>query len=118
MRCGASSDCRERASKQHKTNNETGGHMEAEPVHKVGGPDETAAHGATQLVYVLQSVGMIFGITWIAAVVVNYVKLDQARGTWLESHFRWQMRTFWFGLLWHALGVLTVWIFIGFAILT
>ena len=89
-----------------------------EPVEKVGGPDETAAHGATQLVYVLQAVGMIFGITWIAAVIVNYVKLDQARGTWLESHFRWQMRSFWFGLLWHVIGVMTVWIFVGFAILT
>ena len=32
--------------------------------------------------------------------ILNYVKRGEARGTWLESHFRWQIRTFWFGLLW------------------
>jgi uncharacterized membrane protein len=36
----------------------------------------------------------------IIAVILNYVKRGQVRGTWLESHFRWQIRTFWFGLLW------------------
>jgi uncharacterized membrane protein len=36
----------------------------------------------------------------IIAVILNYVKRREARGTWLESHFRWQIRTFWFGLLW------------------
>jgi uncharacterized membrane protein len=44
----------------------------------------------------------------IIAVVLNYVKRRDARGTWLESHFRWQIRTFWFGLLWTALCVLFV----------
>ena len=40
----------------------------------------------------------------IIAVIINYVKRDEARGTYLESHFRWQIRTFWFGLLWLAIG--------------
>ncbi len=39
----------------------------------------------------------------IIAVILNYVKRSETRGTWLESHFRWQIRTFWFGLLWVAL---------------
>src|SRR4026209_3053891 len=39
----------------------------------------------------------------IVAVILNYVKRSEARGTWLESHFRWQIRTFWFGVLWVAL---------------
>jgi len=34
------------------------------------------------------------------AVVLNYAKRNEVRGTWLWSHFRWQIRTFWFGLLW------------------
>jgi uncharacterized membrane protein len=42
----------------------------------------------------------VFGIPSIIAVIINYVKQDEARGTWLESHFRWQIRTFWFALLW------------------
>jgi uncharacterized membrane protein len=36
----------------------------------------------------------------IIAVVINYVKRGDVRGTWLESHFRWQLRTFWFAMLW------------------
>ena len=40
----------------------------------------------------------------IIAVILNYVKRGEARGTWLESHFRWQIRTFWWGLLWGAIG--------------
>ena len=53
---------------------------------------------------------------FIAAVIINYVKRDDVRGTFLESHFRWQMRTFWFGLLWLAVGVLTWLILIGYVI--
>ena len=42
----------------------------------------------------------------IIAVIINYVKRDAVRGTWLESHFRWQIRTFWFALLWAVLVAL------------
>lgn len=36
----------------------------------------------------------------IVAVVLNYIKRDAVRGTWLESHFRWQIRSFWYAVLW------------------
>jgi uncharacterized membrane protein len=36
----------------------------------------------------------------IIAVIINYVKRDEVRGTWLDSHFSWQLRTFWYALLW------------------
>jgi uncharacterized membrane protein len=42
----------------------------------------------------------LFGWPSIAAVIINYVKRADARGTWLESHFRWQIRTFWYALAW------------------
>jgi len=42
----------------------------------------------------------VFGWPSIVAVIVNYIKRGDARGTWLESHFRWQIRTFWYALLW------------------
>lgn len=46
-------------------------------------------------------VGMfVFGWPSIVAVIMNYVRRSEAAGTWLESHFRWQIRTFWFALLW------------------
>src|SRR4029450_1611763 len=46
----------------------------------------------------------IFGWPSIIAVIINYVKRGEARGTWLESHFRWQIRTFWYALLWVVLA--------------
>jgi uncharacterized membrane protein len=42
----------------------------------------------------------VFGVPSIIAVIINYLKKGEARGTFLESHFRWQIRTFWFSLLW------------------
>jgi uncharacterized membrane protein len=42
----------------------------------------------------------------IIAVILNYLKRGGTRGTYLESHFRWQIRTFWFALLWVAIAVL------------
>ncbi|MFT3955085.1 MAG: hypothetical protein QM722_12055 [Piscinibacter sp.] len=42
----------------------------------------------------------LFGWPSIVAVILNYVKRSEARGTWLESHFDWQIRTFWYALLW------------------
>jgi uncharacterized membrane protein len=48
----------------------------------------------------------VFGLPSIAAVLINYARRAEARGTWLESHFRWQIRTFWFALLWIAITLL------------
>ena len=42
----------------------------------------------------------VFGVPSIIAVIINYLKKAEAGGTFLESHFRWQIRTFWFSLLW------------------
>ena len=69
-------------------------------------------------VYVLQALSFFWGITAIIGVIVDYVKLDDARGTWLESHFRWQIRTFWWGLFWSILGFGLIWVFgLGFVVL-
>jgi len=48
----------------------------------------------------------LFGWPSIIAVVISYVKRGEAAGTWLESHFRWQIRTFWYAVLWATLVVL------------
>jgi uncharacterized membrane protein len=45
-------------------------------------------------------VGSFLGLTSIAAMILSYIYRDDARGTWLESHFKWTMRTFWYALLW------------------
>ena len=71
----------------------------------------------TQVVYILYALSYFAGITAIIGIIINYVKKEEVVGTWLESHFRWQIRTFWFGLLWAVIGAATVVILIGFAIL-
>ena len=85
----------------------------------------------THVIYGLHAFSLVTGIVgaativgalltgWpsIIAVVLNYVKRGEAHGTWLESHFRWQIRTFWYGLLWVALCILFVIFTLGVGIL-
>jgi uncharacterized membrane protein len=87
--------------------------------------------GWTQFIYGLHAFSLLTGILgaatvvgafltgWpsIIAVILNYVKRDDVRRSWLESHFRWQIRTFWFGLLWVSLCVLFVVVTFGIGIL-
>ena len=68
----------------------------------------------THAIYALHSLSVLSGITTfhtivfsfvgglpsIIAVIMNYARRSATHGTYLESHFRWQIRTFWFALLW------------------
>lgn len=88
----------------------------------------------TRWVYILHAVSILLGVAsgasivtafifgWpsIIAVVINYVKRSDVKGTYLESHFDWQIRTFWFALLWIIvvwfLGAILAFVFVGFAV--
>ena len=50
----------------------------------------------------------LMGIVGIVGVIVAYVKRDEARGTWVASHLRWLIRTFWFSLIWAVVGWLVL----------
>jgi uncharacterized membrane protein len=92
---------------------------------------EHSTYNWTELIYGLHAFSLAMGILgpatvistfltgWpsIIAVILNYVKRSDARGTWLESHFRWQIRTFWFGLLWVGLCGLFVVFTLGIGII-
>src|ERR1700752_2925484 len=69
------------------------------------------------VLYALQALGFFVGITWIVAVIIDYVKKDDAAGTWLASHYSWQIRTFWWGLLWGVIGGILVFVIVGFLVL-
>jgi uncharacterized membrane protein len=85
----------------------------------------------TQAIYALHAFSLLTGILGAATVVgafltgwpsligviLNYIKRNEARGTWLESHFRWQIRTFWYGSLWVCLCLLFVVMTLGIGIL-
>jgi uncharacterized membrane protein len=81
----------------------------------------------THIIYALHAFTVVTGIIsttliitafltgWpsIIAVILNYAKRSDARGTFLESHFRWQIRTFWFAVLWMLIGGLLMLTLIG-----
>jgi len=70
----------------------------------------------TTVIYALYAVSLFIGVTAIVAIVLNYIKRDDAQGTWLESHFTWQIRTFWWSLLWLVVGAITWIILIGWIV--
>jgi uncharacterized membrane protein len=75
----------------------------------------------THVIYALFAIGVLtggmLGIATVAAVVVIYIKRSEAAGTLYAAHFDWLLRTFWWALLWGALGMLLMTIFIGFIVL-
>ena len=77
---------------------------------------------AAHVVYGLHSVAIVLGILGsatviggfvgsfpsIIAVIISYLKRGSAHGSWAASHYRWQIRTFWFALLWLLIAVLLI----------
>lgn len=74
---------------------------------------ETNNKNITQLIYALYAASLLVGLTALVAIILNYVKRDDVANTMYESHFRWQIRTFWFGLLWSVLAFISVLTIIG-----
>ena len=72
-----------------------------------------SAKNLATVVYALQAASVIVGFTVFVAVIINYVKMDEARGTWVESHFRWQIRTFWLSLLFGCLAFVAALLLLG-----
>jgi uncharacterized membrane protein len=60
------------------------------------------------------------GLTWLLAIIINYVKRGDAQGTWLESHFEWQINTFWYGIFMAVIATVLIILGLpaGFAALT
>jgi len=74
-----------------------------------------ALHAAAVVIGVTSSAsvagGFVFGLPSLLAVFLNWLKRGEVRGTWLDSHFAWQIRTFWFTLLWlvvYGLLIITI----------
>lgn len=86
-----------------------------EPSASNSNPNQTKT--LTIVAYALQAASFIVGLTFLIAVIINYVKRADVCDTWLESHFRWQIRTFWFCLLWGFIGAFLSSVIIGFFIL-
>ena len=57
----------------------------------------------TYLLYVLSY--FTAGLLWIVPIFMNYAKRREADGTWLATHFDWQIKTFWYSIVWFVVGV-------------
>jgi uncharacterized membrane protein len=58
----------------------------------------------------------VFGWPSIIAVVMNYFTRSGVSGTWLDSHWRWQLRTFWFAAIWIVIAFVTAITIVGLVI--
>ena len=79
-----------------------------------------ALHALSILIGVLGAAtivgAFVFGIPSIIAVIINYARQSAVRGTFLESHFRWQIRTFWFAALWATIGIV-LWVVLAIVLI-
>jgi uncharacterized membrane protein len=66
----------------------------------------TTYNHVTYLLYVVSY--FTAGLLWIVPIVVNYAKRHDADGTWLATHFDWQIKTFWYSIVWFAIGALLI----------
>ena len=66
----------------------------------------TTYNHITYLLYVLSY--FTAGLLWIVPIFMNYAKRRDADGTWLATHFDWQIKTFWYSIVLFAIGVLIV----------
>jgi uncharacterized membrane protein len=81
---------------------------------------ESRIHDAKRLAticYALYALSCVIGITAIAAIIINYLKRDDVAGTWVASHFEWQIKTFWYALAGAVISWLLMFVLIGFPLM-
>lgn len=76
----------------------------------------SSAASSAKIIYILMIISPIVGLTGIIALIMAYVLKDDAP-QWLQTHYRFQIRTFWIGLLYTTIGLFTFNIVIGYFIL-
>ena len=79
-----------------------------------GGAGESG--GNARIVYILYLAAIVIGLLALIGVIIAYVSRNDAGG-WVNDHYRFQIRTFWIGLLYFAIGTLTAFIVIGWLVL-
>ncbi|NOY66305.1 MAG: hypothetical protein GXP13_02700 [Gammaproteobacteria bacterium] len=79
--------------------------------------NDNSQKSVATIVYALQVASFLLGFTFLIAVIINYIKKGDVAGSWLESHFRWQIRTFWFALLWSIIGIIGLFFLVGYFVL-
>lgn len=79
--------------------------------------DQDKYKGTATLVYALYALSFLLGITYIVGVIVAHLRKGSAVGSYVQSHFSYQIRTFWWSFLWLVVGIATVAFIVGYFIL-
>jgi uncharacterized membrane protein len=87
--------------------------MQAKEVYALDARFDPGEGDTAKLVYILYLASLIVGITAIIGVIVAYVNRGDAPD-WVQTHYRFQIRTFWIGVLYGLISLITVFILIGF----
>lgn len=69
------------------------------------------------IIYILYFAGFLFGVSALAGLIMAYVQRSDDDDAVLASHYRYQIRTFWFGLLYFIIGILTSFLLVGYLVL-
>ncbi len=77
---------------------------------------QTTSTGTAKVIYILLLVGTIIGITGVIGLIMAYVNKEDS-SDWLQSHYQFQIRTFWIGFLYMVIGVVLLNVIIGYLIL-
>lgn len=96
------------------TDNETVGQTEEKAATAAVAATPESEKKAVMLVYILQAVGFLFGFTFIAAVIVNYVKRGDLQSELAKNHFSYQIRTFWWSAGWSVLSLILAVVIVGY----
>jgi len=85
----------------------------ATQIYPLGARFNPAEAETANTVYILYLVALLVGVTALVGLIMAYVNRNDAP-EWVQTHYRFQIRTFWIGLLYSLIGVLTCIIVIGF----
>ena len=77
---------------------------------------KSTTEGTAKIVYILYLIGLVFGITWLIGVVMAYINRNDAP-EWLKSHYQFQIRTFWIGILYIFISIILSFVLIGILVL-
>ena len=80
----------------------------------INSDQDSSAKTLSMVVYGLQIASFISGFTIFIAIIINYIKMDDVRGTPYESHFKWQIRTFWYTFIGLAISIPLCFVLIGY----
>lgn len=85
-------------------------------MNQVVNQEEKSTEGTVKIIYILYLINLVLGITGLIGVIMAYINRKDAPD-WLKTHYQFQIRTFWIGTLYLVIGLLLMFVLVGFLVL-